>query len=433
MANPDRLERELRRYREGMRSRNNDPRNYLHLMIPYFRCIDENRLNEVSAPICVQMQVSSTCSTHCKMCDHWKDKSSEMALAEWKKVFEDVSAFGVSTVIFSGGEPLMRSDIADLLESAYNCRLKIGLLTNGTMVERPPEDRQRVIEAVGRCVEWVAISIDGTETEDTRIRNPVVANRMAALEKFCSGIKSKYTGVKFSATVTLQTDNIQMDFHQACRFIHEKLDIPQVNFKLATGAKQALRYTPGYLMEERELAELIEFLWEDSLPEESNEREGNNLSYLRRCFVSGIFDVKDAAAGVPLRSFYERESLRCYIPFIFSLVDSDGGVYPCCHLYRDNHGSDPLSKRYRTTHMMGNVKESRFDLIWNAETYVEERKRLKTVNPTGDVDFFPCGECTRYCQHNLALTRIHKAYEGNLEQLEQEIEDLKREQTPVWF
>jgi MoaA/NifB/PqqE/SkfB family radical SAM enzyme len=362
------------------------------------------------------------------MCEHWRESREELSLEEWGTVFKDISDFGVKTVVFSGGEPLMRQDLADLLRSAYQNGLRIGLMTNGTMINRSSGDRRRMIKAIAECVGWVAISVDGTEIEDTKIRNPRVRDRINGLKEFCAGITKRNPTLKLSATVTLQRDNIHMSLYEACRFIHEDLAIPQVNFKLATGAREALERQPQYLLQETELEQLVRFLWNNPLPQE----RGNNLDYLGRCFAGGIFNIKDSGEGVPVRSFYLLNNLRCYTPFVFSLIDCDGGVYPCCHLYRDNHGFDPQSRHYRARHTMGNVRETKFELIWNGERYAEERKLLEKVNPTGNVDFIPCGECTRYCQHNLALTRIHKAYEHNLRELEKAIENTNPEDRPVW-
>lgn len=424
------LSRILREHEEGVAARNNHPKSYLNQMIPYFRCINEGKLDEVPAPICIQVQVWSKCNTHCRMCEHWKERKNEMSLDEWKKVFRSISEFGVKTVIFSGGEPLLRPDIAKLLRAAAGNGLKIGLLTSGTMPAIEPDGQQEIMKAIAECVAWVAVSIDGTEAEDSLIRNPQYVNRIGALKDFCAVIREGNSPPTLSATVTLQKDNIHMDFYQVCKFIHD-LGIPQVNFKLATGARQALSKAPEYLLEEKDLKDLSHFLFVKSL----SHRDGNNLDYLRRAFEGDVFNFRDTADGVPLRTFYQDNSFRCYVPFVFSLIDSDGAVYPCCHLYRDNHGLDSMSKDFRRAHRMGNVTDSdfRFEEIWNNESYVKERQLLERIHPTERHDFLPCGECTRYCQHNRVLTKIHENYKNNLQDLEKAIKEMNLEDRPVWF
>lgn len=412
----------------GMSTRNNWPSRYLHLVLPYFNCIKEGKLDEVPAPTCVQMQVSATCSTQCEMCHHWKEPRIEMNLDEWRRVFADVSEFGVRTAIFSGGEPLMRMDLPELLHSAFQTGLKLGVLTNGTMVSRESEARHRVIAALAECADWVSISVDGTKTADLAIRNPIVVDRIRLLQEFVSGLREVNQRIKIWATVTLQNGNIQMNFHEACKFIQETLGISEVNFKIATGARRALEHEPPYLLKEEELVRLVNFLQHDPLPNQT----GNQLAYLRECFSHGIFNIQDTAQGAPLHSFYEERDLRCFTPFLFSLIDNDGEIYPCCHLYRDNQGTDPRSKYFREEHSMGNIKRASFSKIWNGDKYVAERMALETINPDNE-RFLPCGECTRHCQHNLVLTQVYKNFKDSLEKLEEELKTLGNKGNPVFF
>jgi len=421
------LERILRRHREGGGVRNNQPTKYAQQIKEYFPLIKEGNLSSIPAPLCVQMQISSTCSTHCRMCDHWNSpKENELGPDAWFALFEELAELGVHSVVFSGGEPLMRKDIAGLLKSAHREGLRIGMLTNGTMDENDPVVRSRIIDTIRECVEWVAISVDGTSIEDRKIRNPIVKEdeRISRLRAFCLGLAS---GPKLSATVTLQKENIDMNFREACDFIQKDLGIPQINFKLATGAWKALKQEPAFLLSDRQLRDLEHFLWNNPLPQE----RGNNLDYLRRTFANGVFSRKDATEGAPTRSFYEQGKLRCHTPFLFSLIDSDGQVYPCCHLYRDNHSSDARSSKFRLKHSLGNVKTTKFAEIWNGVGYQKKRKALEQIDPNEE-DFLPCGECTRHCQHNLVLTKIYGEYEKDPRVLE-ELPDDNPDQTPVWF
>lgn len=161
--------------------------------------------------------------------------------------------------------------------------------------------------------------LDGTESADREIRKPVVADRVRLLQEFVCGLKAANQRLKVWGTVTLQRGNIPMDLREACRFIRERLGISAVNFKSVTGARNTLEHDPPYRLSEDELNGLMGFLQHDLLPSE----EGNQLAYLRDCFMQRVFDVKDAAQGAPLRSFYRRFELQCFTPFLFSLIDSE--------------------------------------------------------------------------------------------------------------
>lgn len=432
----------LKQQGEGLGSRNNHPRNYLSWMAPYLRCIREGRFTEVPAPISVQMQVCSRCSTHCRMCDHWidgeKNHSKELPLDRWRLIFTDLAQFGVRTAIFSGGEPLERDDIIELLWSARRAGLRVGLLTNG-MIDKPEQKAREIHQAIADCADWVAISVDGTETVDERIRNLQLkvlpktdSNRKELLRNFCAGIRGINPKVKLSATVTLQSHNIGMDLDDACRFIKEELTIPQVNFKFATGARNALTTTHGndYQLSEREVSGFLNALKRSHLPQE----QGNNLAYLTRTVDREVYSVRDIAEGAPVQTYYVKNEFRCFTPFLFSLIDYDGEVYTCCHLYRDNHVEDDKTKDYRAEHSMGSLKTDGVDFnsIWNGPKYAAERKQLTRIDPRQE-HFEPCGECTRHCQHNSVVTGVEKLYNEAPTEVEKALKELEANHDPVWF
>lgn len=229
----------------------------------------------------------------------------------------------------------------------------------------------------------------------------------------------------------MQKANINSDLRGLCTFIQEELKIPHVNFKLATGATGAIGTRQGYLLDKDDLAQFRRFLWESRLPEE----KGNNLSYLRRCFARGVFDEESIADGAPLRSFYSSKPMRCFTPYIFALIDQDGSVYPCCHLFRDNHGDSPSGKSLRQRHYLGNVvrpdesgKVLTFEQIWRGPANETKRTELAVIRPEL-CDYTPCGECTRYCQHNIAVNRLFEEYQSNSGVFGRMPED----DSPVWI
>jgi MoaA/NifB/PqqE/SkfB family radical SAM enzyme len=117
-----------------------------------------------------------------------------------------------------------------------------------------------------------------------------------------------------------------------------------------------------------------------------------------------VFTTADAADGGPVRSFYEQGHFQCFTPLLFALIDINGDVYPCCHLYRDNHGRDRSTRDWRDQHRMGNIRDEPFDAVWNGTRYAKERKDLEVISPTDD--FAPCAECTRHCQQNKVLSHV---------------------------
>jgi len=55
----------------------------------------------------------------------------ELSTEEWKKILDKSWKFGIPQVVFTGGEPTLRADLADLIQHAENNGQVTGLITNG--------------------------------------------------------------------------------------------------------------------------------------------------------------------------------------------------------------------------------------------------------------------------------------------------------------
>jgi MoaA/NifB/PqqE/SkfB family radical SAM enzyme len=423
---------------EGMSRRKNSVRNYCDHVVPVLRRVAGTGSGVVAGPLSVQVQVAARCSTRCEMCDHWRNGAANdgLSIDEWSNVFLSLARGGTRTLVFSGGEPLASPDIVELLAAARMAGLEVGLLTSGLIgFDGGGEERRRreVFEAIRACAAWVAISIDGTREAESRIRRPLgQGGRWVLLRQLCEALSG---GPDLSATVTLQRKNIGMEL-QEIRASILSLGIERVHFKFATGGRQALDRPRDFLLDVDELSRFLERLFSSPLPQDRD----NNLDYLRRSICGGFFTLEDISDGTPVQSYYRKQSTMCFTPYLHALIDYDGKVYPCCHLYRDNHGADPKSQLFRETHRMGSLRDHgcEFLPIWDGEAYQGLRKTLQTIDPTHP-DFLPCGECTRHYRHNKALTEILRFVErapGGMSELEQYAAQLGaagETAGPVWF
>jgi radical SAM protein with 4Fe4S-binding SPASM domain len=122
---------------------------------------------QLSAPIFVIWEVTGRCNLRCKHClsDSGTPYQDELTTQEAKNLIDAFEAIKVFNISFSGGEPLIRPDIFELLE--YSSRKKIGieLLTNGTLITKEVIDRFENINLFN-----VQISIDGIGTTHDEFR-----------------------------------------------------------------------------------------------------------------------------------------------------------------------------------------------------------------------------------------------------------------------
>ena len=109
-------------------------------------------------PIAV-WNLTRTCNLKCLHCysdSEAKRYSGELNTQEAKAVIDDLSAFRIPAVLFSGGEPLIRDDIFELARYASEKGLRTVLSTNGTLIT--PAVAQK-IKAAG--FSYVGLSLDG--------------------------------------------------------------------------------------------------------------------------------------------------------------------------------------------------------------------------------------------------------------------------------
>ena len=141
------------------------------------------------------------CNLHCAHCysDSFdKDYPGELDNAEARAVVDDLSAFGVPVILFSGGEPLLRPDLFDLIRHAQDGGIRAVISTNGTLIT--PSLAQEMKEL---GLSYVGVSIDGPEHIHDKFRGKV-----GAFQESLKGIRSCIdAGIRVGIRVTLTKYN----------------------------------------------------------------------------------------------------------------------------------------------------------------------------------------------------------------------------------
>ena len=86
-------------------------------------------------PILVHFEVTMRCNARCGFCDYWKTPSSERE-HELKSFADAASAFSPLMITFTGGEPLLRSDLEDLVRTVRQASplTYVTVITHGGML-----------------------------------------------------------------------------------------------------------------------------------------------------------------------------------------------------------------------------------------------------------------------------------------------------------
>lgn len=132
---------------------------------------------------------------HCYASARARPSHDELDTAEARAFLDDLADFDVPAVLLSGGEPLTRPDLLELVEHGAGRGLRFTLSTNGTLID---EAVARALAAVG--ITYVGISIDGTESTHDHLRRQAGAWRSSVRALGALGDAGVKRGIRFTLT-----------------------------------------------------------------------------------------------------------------------------------------------------------------------------------------------------------------------------------------
>jgi len=113
-------------------------------------------------PFGMLAELTYACPLHCPYCSNplnLADYSDELTTAEWQRVFAEARDLGVLQLHLSGGEPLLRRDLVELVARAHELGMYTNLITSGIGLT---QRRAEQLRAAG--LDHVQISIQADES-----------------------------------------------------------------------------------------------------------------------------------------------------------------------------------------------------------------------------------------------------------------------------
>ena len=127
-------------------------------------------------PLALIAEVTHRCPLHCVYCSNPLELAmakAELSTEQWISILDQARKLGVLHVHFSGGEPLARADLTDLVEGARAAGLYTNLITSGIGL---PEARLQALVAAG--LDHIQLSFQDSRDEP--------ANWIAATKASCT-------------------------------------------------------------------------------------------------------------------------------------------------------------------------------------------------------------------------------------------------------
>jgi pyrroloquinoline quinone biosynthesis protein E len=153
-------------------------------------------------PYTLVAELTYRCPLRCVYCSNpidFANARDELSTAEWCRTITEAAQLGVVQLHLSGGEPMLRDDLLDLIRHARGCDLYTNLITGGTLLD---ENKLRGFRDAG--LEHIQLSIQGASVETAEVVAGVRSHRKK-LE--VAGLITKL-GFPFTLNVVLHRLNI---------------------------------------------------------------------------------------------------------------------------------------------------------------------------------------------------------------------------------
>ena len=111
-------------------------------------------------PKVAYLHLTHACNFNCWYCYNAnidKNRNDELSASEWIDIFHKLKEIGVKKFVITGGEPLLRNDLYDILYKAKKEDINIELLTNGSLFDKFD------ILKLSDVVDKIVISLDSME------------------------------------------------------------------------------------------------------------------------------------------------------------------------------------------------------------------------------------------------------------------------------
>jgi MoaA/NifB/PqqE/SkfB family radical SAM enzyme len=301
-------------------------------------------------PVNVTISTTFRCNSRCLTCNVYDRPVNELTAEEWDRVFVSLGR-SAQWFTFSGGEPFLRKDLADIIASAYDrCRPKVvNIPTNGTFPDRVVEGVERLTKRFRGTRLVINVSLDAIGERNDVIR----------------GFKNDYARATetFRRLKAIGAANLTVGIHSVVSR-HNVHDFPGIaDALMELGPDQYIAEPAEERVELQTIGTGI-----TPMPDEFDGAIGHVERRLRERRGDGLPALTRAIRLVYYR--LARDTIRrneqvipCYAAIASVHIAADGDVWGCCTKAK------PL----------GNLRANGFDFqaIWRSEAARLERRSIK--------------------------------------------------------
>jgi len=251
------------------------------------------------------------------MCDIWKDTSAaEITAEDLTRHLADIERLSVQWVVFSGGEPLMHSDLFRLADMLRSRNIRVTVLSTGLLLKR-------YARQLATSIDDVIVSLDGPAHIHDQIRR--VPGAFAQLEHGLKAIHEANPGFPVSARCTIQRLNYAWP-NETVRTA-KRLGLKSISFLAADLTSIAFnRFQPWEAYRQAQIALTLEEIvtLEREFENVINDWDGSGFVAENAEKLHGISNHFRVQLGLA-----QPIAPHCNAPWISAVIEANGTVRPC--------------------------------------------------------------------------------------------------------
>ncbi len=277
------------------------------------------------SPFIANWIITSQCNCKCSFCELGVENKykpeEEVSTERAFEIIQELKDIGIKYVTFSGGEVFLRKDIWDLIKELKKNGFKVGIVSNGLLLNSFSEDK---IAFMNKYLDTLVISIDSSKAE----QHNTLRNTPHLFELIMKGIDRLHSFGFFN--ITFESIIMSKNYRHIPELIEltKEKDVKKIMFRpinIASNFPQLSSVNNKNEFADYDVDEIIKYI--DLGIEKAKELEVDTDLVFNRKWITEYFKNLKVKDGF----FHDKvmPNYFCFIPFAYVIINYNGGLLPC--------------------------------------------------------------------------------------------------------